>query len=260
MADPLRNRSRGAAFLCYHSIHDDGPEWLSLAPSTFAEQLEVLSARGWGAGTEADLRAAAGGARPERPLAFLTFDDGYDDNHASAFPLLRDHGMSAIFFVLPSHLDRGAALDWPEVAADHEDHPEVMRSMTWEQVEEMAEAGMEFGSHGLTHRHMPSLDDEELRQELLDSRRRIAERLGSCTMLAYPFGEWDPRVAEAAAAAGYEFAFSLPRAHQGEVGPHSIPRISVDHRDDRRRFGIKLRPSARRLYLSRLKSILRGSG
>jgi peptidoglycan/xylan/chitin deacetylase (PgdA/CDA1 family) len=257
MADPLRNRSRGAAYLCYHSIHEEGPEWLSVAPSTFAEQLEALTSRGWGSGTEADLRAAAGGGAAERPLAFLTFDDGYDDNHATAFPLLRDYGLTAIFFVLPSHLDSGGALDWPEVAEDHENRPEVMRSMTWDQVEEMAAAGMEFGSHGLSHRHMPQLSDEELRQELLDSRRLIEARLGSCAMLAYPFGDWDRRVAEAAADAGYEFAFTLPRSYQGEVGPLSIPRVSIDFRDDARRFGMKLRPLARRLYLSRLKPLLR---
>ncbi|HEY7255634.1 MAG TPA: polysaccharide deacetylase family protein [Solirubrobacterales bacterium] len=257
MADPLRNRSRAAAFLCYHSIHEDGPEWLSVAPSTFAAQLEALSARGWGSGTESDLRGAAAGRAPgERPLAYLTFDDGFADNHETAFPLLRDHGLTAMFFVLPSHLD-GRALDWPEVAGDHEDHPEVMRSLTWAQVEEMAEAGMEFGSHGLAHSHLPELSDEELRQELVDSRRLIAERLGSCAMLAYPFGDWDGRVAAAAAEAGYEFAFTLPRSHQRRVGPLSIPRVSVDFRDDAGRFAMKLRPLGRRLYLSRLKTMLR---
>jgi peptidoglycan/xylan/chitin deacetylase (PgdA/CDA1 family) len=174
--------------------------------------------------------------------------------------LLRDYGLTAIFFVLPSHLEEGGALDWPEVAEDQEDRPEVMRSMTWRQVEEMAAAGMEFGSHTVSHRHLPQLSDEELAQELLDSRRRLEQRLGSCSMLAYPFGEWDGRVAEAARDAGYSFAFALPRSYQRDVGPHSIPRISVDHRDDARRFAMKLRPFGRRLYLSRLKPMLRGSG
>jgi peptidoglycan/xylan/chitin deacetylase (PgdA/CDA1 family) len=259
MGDPLRNRSRGSAYLCYHSIHDHGPEWLSVAPSTFAEQLEVLSARGWRSGTESDLRALAEGGSTGSPMAFLTFDDGYADNYTNALPLLQDHGLSAMFFVLPSHLDAGDPLDWPEVAEDRRRHPDVMRSLTWGQVEEMAAAGMEFGSHGLNHRHLPELPDEELRQELLDSRRQIAGRLGSCSMLAYPFGHWDSRVAAAARDAGYAFAFTLPRAHQGDVGPLSIPRISVDFRDRARRFGLKLRPIARRLYLGRLKPTLRRS-
>jgi peptidoglycan/xylan/chitin deacetylase (PgdA/CDA1 family) len=253
---PLANRSRDAAFFCYHSIHDDGPRWLTVAPSLFEQQLATLRREGWRTGAEADLEALARGASTGGPTAFLTFDDGYVDNYTTAFPLLREQDMTAIFFLLPSHLD-GGAFEWPEVAADQRRHPDVMRSLTWAQVEEMAAAGMSFGSHSLTHSHLPQLGDEELRQELLDSRRAIAERLGDCTTLAYPFGHWDGRVAAAAKAAGYSFAFTLPRAHQGETTPWTIPRISVDFRDEGRRFGIKLRPLARRLYLSRAKAMLR---
>src|SRR5690606_33141938 len=105
------------------------------------------------AGTEADLRAAAAGTWNGGRAAFLTFDDGFADNYTAAFPLLREQGLTAMFFLLPSHLD-GAAFTWPEVAEDQRRRPEVMRSLTWAQVEEMAAAGMEFGSHGLAHSHL----------------------------------------------------------------------------------------------------------
>src|SRR4051794_14027874 len=39
------------------------------------------------------------GATPTRPLALITFDDGYKDNHEAAFPILKDLGMSAVFFL-----------------------------------------------------------------------------------------------------------------------------------------------------------------
>jgi peptidoglycan/xylan/chitin deacetylase (PgdA/CDA1 family) len=256
MGHPLRNRSNGSAFLCYHSVHADGPPWLSVAPSTFEEQLAILNRRGWRSGTEPDLKAVAGGASNGGPVAFLTFDDGYADNFTNAFPLLQEHGLTGIFFVLPSHLD-GSPLEWPEVAESRQRHPATMRSLTWAQAEAMADAGMAFGSHGITHRHFPELEDEELRQELLDSRRRLGERLGSCSMLAYPFGDWDSRVAAAARAAGYSFAFTLPRSYQRDATPWSIPRISIDRRDRGRRFDLKLRPAVRRLYLSRGKAMIR---
>ena len=53
-----------------------------------------------------------------RPLpngaVLVTFDDGYDDNYRVAFPILRDLGMSAMFFVSTGHIDSGApyAFDW----------------------------------------------------------------------------------------------------------------------------------------------------
>lgn len=44
----------------------------------------------------------------------VTFDDGYDDNYRVAFPILRDLGMSAMFFVSTGHIDTGEpyTYDW----------------------------------------------------------------------------------------------------------------------------------------------------
>ncbi len=44
----------------------------------------------------------------------VTFDDGYDDNHRVAFPILRELGMSAMFFVSTGYIDSGKpyAFDW----------------------------------------------------------------------------------------------------------------------------------------------------
>ncbi len=44
----------------------------------------------------------------------VTFDDGYDDNHRVAFPILRELGMSAMFFVSTGYIDSGMpySFDW----------------------------------------------------------------------------------------------------------------------------------------------------
>lgn len=246
----LAGRSRHAAFLCYHSVADGGPPFLSLPPDLFERQLALLGRRGWATATSAALPALAEGRRPDRPLAWLTFDDGFADNHETVLPLLRQHGATAMVFVLPSLLGGGDAFGWPEVAERTARHPGVMRSMTWNQVDEMAAAGVEIGSHTLTHPRLSSLGDEQLAQELLDARQAIRERLGRCDVIAYPFGDWDARVAAAAGAAGYRFAFTMPRRGQAGGGLLSLPRVAVDHRDDERRFALKLSAAGRRLLLS----------
>ena len=253
----LRNRSGEAVFLCYHSVAAEGPPFITISPETLECQLADLRRRGFGSGRLEALPELAAGRRPERPQAFLTFDDGYVDNFETALPVLRDYGFSPLIFVLPPYVDRGAAFDWPEVAAARARYPQVMRSMSWAMVEEMAEAGVEFGSHTCSRPHLPGLGDEELGQELLDSRRRLRERLGRCDALAYPFGEWSPRVAAAAAAAGYSAAFSLPLGGQRTASPLAIPRINVDHRDRGLRFRAKLAPASRWLFLSPAKVLAR---
>lgn len=246
----LRNRSRAATFLCYHSVAAEGPRYLTISAELFERQLALLRRRGVRGGDLAALEGAASG-RGAGPTAFLTFDDGFRDNHATALPLLREYGFPAFVFVLPPLLEDGGAFGWPEMIADRERHPATLRSVDWPMLEEMREAGFEVGSHTLSHPHLPRLGGEELRQELWESRLAIKQRLGSCDTLAYPFGEWSEPVAAAAADCGYRYAFTLPTSSgQREATPLSIPRVNVDYRDDERRFAAKLSPWGRRLLLS----------
>jgi peptidoglycan/xylan/chitin deacetylase (PgdA/CDA1 family) len=246
----LRNRSGRATFLCYHSIASEGPRYLTVTAELFERQLAELRRRGLRSGGLGDLAAMAEGRTAESSV-FLTFDDGFRDNYETALPLLREHGFGAFVFVLPPLLDDGAPLRWPEVVKDQGRHPLTMRSVTWQMLEEMKEGGFEVGSHTLSHTHLPELHGDALREELWESRARIKERLGSCDTLAYPFGEWSPEVAAATRECGYRFAFSLPtKTGQRGATPHSIPRINVDYRDEERRFGAKLSPFGKRLFLS----------
>lgn len=246
----LRNRSRRASFLCYHSIAPEGPSYLTISADLFERQLVELRRRGLRSGDMSILTEIAEGQRVA-PTAFLTFDDGFRDNYEVALPLLLEHGFSAFIFVLPPLVDSGAPLAWPEVADGQQRYSSTMLSVTWPMLEEMKEAGFEVGSHTLTHPHLTELRGETLKEELWESRARIMERLGSCDTLAYPFGEWNLEVSTAAVECGYRFAFSLPRrGGRQRTTPHSIPRINVDHRDKERRFGHKLSPIGKAAVLS----------
>lgn len=250
-------RTRDAAFLGYHALVDDGPPFLSMSPAVFERQLDFLAAKGYRSGTRADLETLAA----DRPLggnrAFLTFDDGFLDTYTVARPLLAERGFTGFVFVLPRHLDDGAPLAWPEVAGEVRRHPETMRSMTWEQAGALAGEGWEIGSHTLTHPRLTELGDAELAAELGESRQLVADRLGRCDTLAYPFGAWDARVERAAAAAGYRFAFTLPIDSQRGASPLSIPRLTIDDRDSVARFRAKVSLAGRLILFSQLRPLVR---
>jgi peptidoglycan/xylan/chitin deacetylase (PgdA/CDA1 family) len=267
MSGALSNRMRDAVFLCYHSIAERGAPYLALPAGLFERQLALLRRRGYRSGGIEDIRRLARGERLARPTVFLTFDDGFRDNAETAWPLLREYGFRPLMFVLPGHLDEGREFDWPEVAEARASYPEAMRSLTWSQVDEMVGQGAEIGSHTLTHPHLRELDDEQLAYELAESRAQVERRLGACDTLAYPFGECDERVVEAARSAGYNFAFSLPQGPESRSGPLRIPRLNVDRRDRAGRFQLKLSPLGRRFLLSeaaewtrRLRGSLAGGG
>jgi peptidoglycan/xylan/chitin deacetylase (PgdA/CDA1 family) len=247
---PLRNRSRHAVFLCYHSVIDGGPPFLSLSPETFEHQLAMLKRKGYDPGGHQSLFELAAGQRQRKPLAFLTFDDGYEDNFTHAFPLLEAYGFTALIFILPDYINRGAAFDWPENEDVRRSYPSVTRPLTWSMVDTMAERGIEFGSHTWRHHLLTDLSDEALRQELWDSRVVIKDRVGRCDSIAFPFGRSSARVVAAAAAAGYSFGFTVADLSQRTVTQLSIPRIAVDHRDRGPRFALKLNSGTRLLWLS----------
>jgi peptidoglycan/xylan/chitin deacetylase (PgdA/CDA1 family) len=127
-------------------------------------------------------------------------------------------------------------------------HPQVSgdegRLLDAADAKALAEAGMELGSHALTHRDMRALDDDELARELQESKADVEKITGRpCRTLAYPYGLYDDRVTEAAAAAGYELAFAwLP----GPWRPLAAPRLPAPPRHGALRLALKLAGVRRR--------------
>ena len=109
-----------------------------------------------------------------------------------------------------------------------------------------------FGSHGASHRPMTRLDDAALRGELVGSAVELERLTGRrAWAVAYPFGEFDGRVA-AAAECGYRAGFAV---HDPPPGPMTLPRIPVHTSDNRRRLAFKLsrwyRPARRLVHAGR---------
>ena len=87
---------------------------VSASEAQFRAQMQLL-ARRFQPIRFADLIAAMDGG-PSLPAraVIVTFDDGYDDNYTRAWPILRETGVPATFFVSTGHIDSGIvyAYDW----------------------------------------------------------------------------------------------------------------------------------------------------
>lgn len=101
------------AILVYHRIDESGaepdldPGLVSATPADFRAQMEIIAAR-YHAISLADLLAAHSESRPlPRRAVLLTFDDGYLDFAANAWPILRALGLPAVLFV-PTRFPDGA--------------------------------------------------------------------------------------------------------------------------------------------------------
>jgi peptidoglycan/xylan/chitin deacetylase (PgdA/CDA1 family) len=157
-------------------------------------------------------------------------------------------------FVVTSFVESGDLLSWYGIDRWHDGaNADELRSMTWEDAEQLLARGWEVGSHTVTHPLLTGVDDRQLREELTRSRDIIERRLGSCTALAYPYGLADERVAEAARQAGYEVACMLTFAHVVDE-PMRRPRIGLESRDQGVRLPLQVSrfgQAARRSFAAR---------
>jgi len=137
------------------------------------------------------------------PRTFLlTFDDGYASLAEHAYPVLADLGFTATTFLITDYVGKTNTWDvrytWNR-----------LQHLSWTAIEQWRARGLEFASHGATHRRLTWLDDASLEAELRGSRETLTARLGpdAGRAVAYPFGAVNPRVLGIAQTAGYELGF-----------------------------------------------------
>jgi len=160
----------------------------------------------------------------------VTFDDAYE-SVANALPILERLRLPATVFACSDYANDGRPLDVPELAAEVAAHPAELATMDWDALRALSERGLEIGSHTSTHPHLTRLSDSELHRELRESRSRLEDELSRpCRFLAYPYGENDVRVREAARRAGYEAAFGL-RERFTAPDRFALPRADLYRRD-----------------------------
>lgn len=236
--------------LCYHAVSERFPAPLSVTPAAFERQLQLLARAGFeGATFDEAVRAP----RPRRTVA-ITFDDAYLSVLELGKPILDEIGFPATVYAPTAYLDAPERpLSWDGIDSwIGGEYEQELLPMSWDQLGELADAGWEIGSHTRTHPHLSRIDEGALREELAESRSTVEQRLGRpCPTLAYPYGDHDERVVEAAGAAGYAAAGTLP-ARLTRPRPLAWPRIGIYHGDDERRFRMKVSRTMRRLRGTRV--------
>ncbi|MGW8065707.1 polysaccharide deacetylase family protein [Streptomyces ziwulingensis] len=224
MADAHRDDAR-VPVLMYHAVAADpvaATRALSVTPRAFAGQMAAIADRGLTPIGTAELAAAwrSGRPLPKRPV-LITFDDGYEGVHRHALPVLTAYGFPATLFV---------STGWLRGPYDTGSAPDTM--LDWDQVRELAAAGVEIGGHSHTHPQLDQLGEERLRSELIHCRESITDQLGAAPVsFAYPYGYSDRRVRRAVRETGYAQALAVGNALARRAqGPYALRRVTVRRR------------------------------
>jgi peptidoglycan/xylan/chitin deacetylase (PgdA/CDA1 family) len=199
---------------------------LSVSPAQFESHLAYLRQEGYESITMQQLAYALSGQEtlPAKPIV-ITFDDGYLDNYQNAFPLLQKYGYTGVFYIFTYPLDY--------------DDPNYL---SWEMVQEMHRAGMEFGSHGYRHWELAGRDVDFLVYEILGSKEAIEAHIGEpVRFFSYPVGRYDNLAMQVVQSANFWNAVTTEfDIEQSFADRYALPRLRVHGYDTVDKLALKL--------------------
>lgn len=171
--------------LTYHEVESEKSTYIyAVTSQQLDEQLKLVAERN----------------RRKKDSTELTFDDGHISNYEIARPVLERHALRAVFFVTVGRVGT---------------HP---KTMNWEQLRTLANAGHSVQSHGWSHKFLIHCTPTELRNELSRSKAELEQRMGAPVFsISLPGGRWNARVLRAAADAGYQRVYTSEFWREAEV-------------------------------------------
>jgi len=201
-----------APVLMYHRFGEDDLPSTNIRLDQLATHIEILQRDGHTVVPLARVVAALQGETtlPDKALA-ITVDDAFASVYARGWPALAEAGFPFTLFVSTEVVGRPGY-------------------MTWDQLRELRDAGVDLALHGHAHAHLPALDAAAQRADFARSLEVFERELGvRPTLYAYPFGEADATSLRLAEEFGFTAAFGQ---HSGVAAPgHDmfwLPRFALN--------------------------------
>ncbi len=192
-----------ASILMYHSVGGSGVLF-SVKPEDFEWQMEYLKTNSFNVISLAKLFEIFS-LKKELPAktVVLTFDDGHEDNYHKVFPVLKKYNFPATIFLIT-----GLVGDYYYSKSTKM----KFKMMSWGQIKEMHNSGIDFEPHGIIHPKLAEIPFEEAKKEITDSKKIIEEKLGKkCEFFSYPFGNYSPEVLNITKEAGFKGAVTVKK-------------------------------------------------
>lgn len=252
---------------------------LVVSTETFRRHCEMLHKAYDVVSLETAMYFLSGERKVKRPLAVITFDDGYLDFYEEAFPVLNEFGLSATVFLptgcigqdkplahdrlywllkqtfekqipienallkagmegkrakefaasknrlklteafvyLPNDLREKVINKLEKELGDFGVYPREYRLLDWEMICEMSRKGIGFGGHTANHVVLTLENESAMENEIFASKRELERHLNrEIVSFAYPNGEYNAKIRQIIADAGYKIAVTTEKRINGQ--------------------------------------------
>lgn len=211
---PAAFAADSAVILTYYRFGEENFATTNIKLAEFDAQLKELTSGRYAVLPLLDVLTSirSGKPLPERTVA-ITMDDAFASVYAHAWPRLRAAKLPFTVFVATAAVEAKAK-----------------GMMSWDQLRELAKAGVAIGAQTATHLHMVEADEVKNRDELARSNARIAAEIGVAPALfAYPYGEASLAVMRLVREAGYKFALGqYSGVANSTMDDFFVPRFGVN--------------------------------
>ena len=221
ITDALFYRER-IPILYYHRVNDL-PSSVDSSPGVefFQRQIQLLYKRGY---YFASLREVIEWCKglidlPANSIA-ITFDDGYEDNYANVFPILKKYNAKATIFLIHDYIGQTRYFSYnrnvPQKILPEDYNPLTdleHKYLTLQQIREMYNSGLvEFGSHTLSHMSLVYCDIYKAKEEIVESKKALEELLDlPIDTFCYPYGHYNCTIKKIVRNTGYIGAFTTEK-------------------------------------------------
>ena len=202
--------------LMYHYIRiapegDTLGQNLSVTPVNFTSQMKWLKDNDYATLNLVDLadpdkKAISKIIFDKKKPIVITFDDGYEDAYTNAWPTLKENGFTGTFFIIRNFVDREEYINQ-------------------NQIDTLSKAGMEIGSHTLSHPSLEKLSSVDQRTQIFDSK-------DNAKTFCYPSGKYNDITLSLVKEAGYLAAVTTnPGIANQDSNLFELPRVRIMNGD-----------------------------
>lgn len=203
--------------LCYHGISND--KWrYSVNSETFKKQIDYLLKK-YEPLTLSDVELVVQGKKKlNKPSFVITIDDGYKDV-LKIRNFLNKAGVKPTLFVLSKNQK-----------ADRLELDTNRNFLSKDDILNLKKDGWIIASHGATHKDFYNLNEEEIKDEVIVSKKDLEKTFGvKIKYFAYPKGRYTNKVLKAVKKAGYSLGLSMNDGFiKADIDSLLVPRVGVD--------------------------------